>query len=244
MMNADYDTIGLNYSALRHPDVRIASPIHAALGNCRTVLNVGAGAGSYEPMDREITALEPSAKMIAQRPASKATVVLGTAECLPFENGAFDAVMAVLTVHHWTSKTKGMAEMRRVSRGPIVILTYDPAFRDFWLFDYFPELAALDEGQMPPLDAYAEWLGPVEVSPVLVPHDCTDGFLAAYWRRPSAYLDARVRAAMSSFWKIGDVAPGLNRLKRDLDCGGWSERYGDVLKLDERDCGYRLVVAR
>ena len=244
MMTVDYDTIGLNYSALRQPDARIASSIHAALGEHQSVLNVGAGAGSYEPKDREMTAVEPSAEMIAQRTASKATVVQGSAENLPFENGAFDAVMAVLTVHHWTDQAKGMAEMRRVSRGPIVILTYDPAFRDLWLFDYFPELAALDEGQMPRLDAYPDWLGPVEVSPVLVPHDCTDGFLAAYWRRPSAYLDTRVRAAMSSFWKIGDVTPGLDRLQRDLDRGNWNERYGDVLKLDERDCGYRLVVAR
>ncbi len=242
-MNALYDTIGLNYAELRRPDVRIAAPIHAALDGARTVLNVGAGAGSYEPADRIVTALEPSAAMIAQRPASGATVVQGVAESLPFMDKAFDAVMAVLTVHHWTDKAKGMREMRRVSRGPIAILTFDPAFRDFWLLDYFPELVAIDEGLMPPLDAYAGWLGPVTVAPVLVPHDCTDGFGAAYWRRPAAYLDPRVRAAMSSFWKIGDVTLGLERLQRDLEGGAWNHRYGKLLQLEARDCGYRLVVA-
>jgi len=243
-MNVLYDTIGLNYAALRQPDQRIALPIHAALGDSRTVLNVGAGAGSYEPQDRAVTAVEPSAKMIAQRAPSGTRSVQGVAENLPFGDKTFDAVMAVLTVHHWTNRAKGMVEMRRVSRGPIVVLTYDPSFRDLWLFDYFPELAALDQGQMPPLDAYAEWLGPVDVSPVLIPHDCADGFLAAYWRRPAAYLDPRVRAAISSFWKISDVTPGLNQLRHDLECGAWSERYGDVLKLGDRDCGYRLVVTR
>ena len=242
-MDADYDKIGLSYASLRRPDARIAAPIHAALGNARTVLNVGAGAGSYEPEDRIITAVDPSAEMIAQRPSTDTTVVQGSAESLPFETDAFDAAMAVLTVHHWTDAARGMAEMRRVSRGPIVILTYDPAFRGSWLFDYFPELAALDDRRMPQMDAYTEWLGSVTVSPVLIPHDCTDGFLAAYWRRPEAYLDSSVRAAMSSFWKIGDITSGLDRLRRDLDGGAWRERHGDLLELTERDYGYRLVVA-
>lgn len=243
-MKASYDTIGLNYAELRQADARIARSIHAALGDSKTVLNVGAGAGSYEPKDRAITALEPSAEMIAQRPVSDTKVLQGSAENLPFDDQSFDAVMAVLTVHHWSDKPKGMAEMRRVSCGPIVILTYDPAFRDLWLFDYFPELSALGESQMPPIDDYSKWLGPVSVSPILVPHDCSDGFLAAYWRRPSAYLDPRVRAAISSFWKVGDVTPGPERLKRDLETGAWKRQYGDVFDLDERDCGYRLVVVQ
>lgn len=242
-MKPSYDTIGLNYAALRQADARIVLPIHAALGESRSVLNVGAGAGSYEPEDRVITAVEPSAEMIAQRPVSNTKVVQGSAENLPFEDDSFDAVMAVLTVHHWNDKAKGMAEMRRVARGPIVILTYDPTFRDLWLFDYFPELPALDKGQMPPMDDYSKWLGPVKASPVFIPHDCSDGFLAAYWRRPAAYLDPRVRAAISSFWKMGDITPGLERLRHDLDSGNWQQRYGHLLGLDERDCGYRLVVA-
>ncbi|MFV0300245.1 MAG: class I SAM-dependent methyltransferase [Paracoccus sp. (in: a-proteobacteria)] len=243
-MQACYDTIGLNYAKLRRPDARIASTIHTALGDSRNVLNIGAGAGSYEPEDRAITAVEPSIEMIAQRPDSDATVLQGSAENLPFDDDSFDAAMAVLTVHHWSDKAKGMAEMRRVASGPIVILTYDPAFRDIWLFDYFPELAAIDDGQMPPLDAYSVWLGSVEITPVLIPHDCTDGFLAAYWRRPAAYLDPRVRAAISSFWKIDDVTPAIDRLGRDLETGRWQRRYGKLLDLENRDCGYRLVVAR
>ena len=243
MSDAAYDTIGLNYAALRRPDPRIAAAIHAALGDARTILNVGAGAGSYEPRDRVVTAVEPSAEMIAQRPPSDASVVRTSAEALPFDDDAFDAAMAILTVHHWSDGARGVAEMRRVTRGPIAILTYDPAFQGFWLLDYFPDLVALDEAQMPPMGAYAEWLGRVEITPVPIPHDCTDGFLAAHWRRPRAYLDPSVRAAMSSFWKIGDIQPGLERLQRDLDSGEWGRRYGSLLASDTRDCGYRLVVA-
>lgn len=132
--------------------------------------------------------------------------------------------------------------MRRVTRGPIVILTYDPSFRGFWLADYVPELVTLDEGQMPPMADYERWLGPVTITPVPIPHDCTDGFLCAYWRRPAAYLDPRIRAAMSSFWALGDVSAALGRLKEDLDSGAWAARHAELLTLDQCDCGYRLVV--
>ncbi|WP_204115705.1 class I SAM-dependent methyltransferase [Shimia biformata] len=242
-MTAKYDRIGVDYANLRQPDPRIAGHINAALGGAHSVLNVGAGTGSYEPADRLVTALEPSSEMIAQRPEGAAAVVQGVVEALPFADQSFDAVMAVLTVHHWQDQPRGMAEMRRVSRGPIVILTYDPAFRDFWLFDYFPGLVALDDEQMPPIAAYGAWLGQVEVTPVPIPHDCRDGFLSAYWRRPHAYLDPKIRAAMSSFWHLGDVSDGVERLRRDLDSGAWATRYGAVLSQDSRDCGYRLVVA-
>lgn len=240
-MDALYDTIGLNYANLRRPDPRIAGRIEVALGDAREILNVGAGAGSYEPPGRRITAVEPSAEMIAQRPDSDATVIRASAESMPFEDNAFDAAMAVLTIHHWSDQARGMAEMRRVTRGKIVFLTHDPAFRGFWLADYFPALVTLDEGQMPPMDAFEGWLGAVRVSPVPIPHDCTDGFLAGYWRRPAAYLDERVRAAMSSFWALGDVSHGLRRLEADLHSGEWARRYGDLLERAELDCGYRLV---
>ncbi|MHA3976456.1 class I SAM-dependent methyltransferase [Halovulum sp. GXIMD14794] len=243
-MPAIYDTIGLNYADLRRPDPRIAARIAQALGEARTVLNVGAGAGSYEPPGREVTALEPSAEMIRQRRAPAAHIVQGVAEVLPFADGSFDAAMAVLTVHHWTDKRRGLSELARVSRGPVAILTYDPGFRGFWLADYLPELVTLDEGQMPPLDLYAEVLGPVEIAPVPVPHDCADGFLAAYWQRPAAYLDPKVRAAMSSFWALGDVSAALERLRADVESGAWAARYGDLLNRDELDCGYRLVTRR
>ncbi len=240
-MNKLYDTIGINYADLRRPDARIETAIWSALGSAETVLNVGAGAGSYEPDDRTLIALEPSLEMIRQRPEIAGPVVQGRAEALPFRDDAFDASMAVLTVHHWDDKARGLMEMRRVTRGPMVILTYDPAFRGFWLADYFPELVTLDEGQMPPMGDYAAWLGAVDIAPVPIPHDCSDGFLCAYWRRPAAYLDARVRAAISSFWAIGDLSAGLARLEDDLASGAWTDTYGALLENDVMDCGYRLV---
>lgn len=241
-MGTVYDTIGVNYSALRKPDRRIGARIDKALGSARTVLNVGAGTGSYEPVKRQVTALEPSMEMIRQRGAGAAPVVQGHSEALPFDDDSFDASMAILTVHHWSDKKKGLAEMRRVTRGPVVVLTYDPSFRGFWLADYIPELVALDEAQMPRMADYETWLGPVGISPVPIPHDCSDGFLCAYWRRPAAYLDPRIRAAISSFWALGDVSEALARLEADLDSGAWARRYPDLLDRDECDFGYRLVV--
>ena len=242
-MITHYDTIGINYAELRKPDPRIGAAICAALGEVQTVLNVGAGSGSYEPADRQVTAVEPSIQMIRQRAASAAAVVQGRAEALPFADFSFDAAMAILTVHHWSDQAKGLEEMRRVTRGPVVILTYDASFRGFWLTDYIPELVALDEAQMPAMGDYQQWLGPVTISPVPIPHDCTDGFLCAYWRRPAAYLDPRVRAAMSSFWKVGDVSDALGRLEADLASGAWADCYSHLLALDQCDCGYRLVVS-
>jgi SAM-dependent methyltransferase len=242
-MNRLYDTIGVDYAALRRPDPRIAARIEAALGPAQTVLNVGAGSGSYEPADRMITAVEPSAEMIRQRPPSAATVILGSAESLPFDARAFDAAMAVLTVHHWQDPARGLREMRRVTRGPLVILTYDPAFRGFWLADYVPALVTLDDDRMPPLSLYADVLGPVEITPVPIPHDCLDGFLCAYWRRPAAYLDPQIRAAMSSFWAVGDVSEAMAQLAQDLESGEWARRYGAMMIDHDCDLGYRLVVA-
>ncbi len=240
-MIALYDKIGLNYANLRRPDPRIGQRIEEALGDARTVLNVGAGAGSYEPTNRQVTAVEPSAEMIQQRPQSTASVIQGFAESLPFDDDAFDASMAVLTIHHWSDQARGVREMRRVTRGKLVFLTYDPSFSGFWLADYIPELVTLDEGQMPKLTDYEEWLGSVEISKVPIPHDCSDGFLSAYWRRPAAYLDDRVRAAMSSFWALGDVSQQLARLAVDLENGKWAHRYSHLIDLQEHDCGYRLV---
>ncbi len=243
-MPASYDTIGVNYSDLRKPDSRIEMMIRRALGSAKTVLNVGAGAGSYEPSDRQVTAVEPSEKMIQQRSASAATVIQGYAEDLPFDDNSFDASMAVLTVHHWTDKGKGLKEMRRVTRGPIIVLTFDPSHRGMWLADYIPELVKLDEAIMPRIADYEEWLGSVEITAVPVPQDCTDGFLYAYWRRPSAYLDPRITAAMSSIWTVGNVSEGVSKLKNDLESGAWEHRYSDLLSLYEYDVGYRLVTTK
>lgn len=241
-MRANYDVIGVNYAELRKPDPRIAAVIEAALGSARTVLNVGAGTGSYEPIGRAVTAVEPSREMIRKRRPGAAEAVQASADDLPFGDKTFDASMAILTIHHWPDKGAGLREMRRVTRGRIVLLTFDPAHRP-WPTDYLPELAALDEGQMPAMSDYERWLGPVRVAPVPVPHDCTDGFLYAYWRRPAAYLDPHVRSGSSSFWAIGDVEAGLRRLRRDLETGAWERRYAGLLALDEYDAGYRLVVA-
>lgn len=241
-MSALYDRIGIDYDNLRRPDPRLAAPIHAALGNARRVLNVGAGTGNYEPSDREVVALEPSAAMIARRRPSAAPALQGVAEALPFEDASFDAAMAVLTLHHWTDKAAGLAEMRRVTAGPIVIVSCDPSVRP-WPVDYFPALAALDEDTMPPLALFETVLGPVKIAPLLVPHDCSDGFLYAWWRRPAAYLDPRIRSGSSSFWKIDGVDAGVARLGADLASGTWERRYADLLQRDALDVGYRLIVA-
>jgi SAM-dependent methyltransferase len=241
-MAAKYDTIGLNYAELRKPDPRIAAAIHEALGQAETVLNVGAGTGSYEPADRLVTAVEPSLEMIRKRSPSAATAIQASADRLPFNDDAFDAAMATLTVHHWPNKEAGLREMRRVTRGRIVLLTFDPSRRP-WLTDYLPELARLDEAQMPAMSDYGRWLGPVQITTVPVPHDCSDGFLYAYWRRPLAYLDTRIRSGSSSFWAIGSAQAGLARLKRDLETGEWERRYAELLALDAYDAGYRLVLA-
>ncbi len=243
-MNTFYDTIGVKYSDLRKPDARIEKVIKRALGSAKTVLNVGAGTGSYEPVDRQVMAIEPSIEMIRQRNASAASTIQGYAEDLPFDDNSFDASMAVLTIHHWTDKEKGIKEMRRVTRGKVVILTFDPSHRGFWLADYIPELVKLDELIMPRIADFKEWLGPVEVSAVPIPHDCSDGFLYAYWRRPSAYLDPRITAAMSSFWVVDKISEGLRKLESDLATDNWAQQYSELLNFDEYDVGYRLITTK
>ncbi|MGN6500637.1 MAG: class I SAM-dependent methyltransferase [Tsuneonella sp.] len=243
-MSALYDTIGVDYANLRRPDPRLARAIEQALGDAGSVLNVGAGTGNYEPAGRQVTAVEPSAAMIAQRPPGAAPVVQASAEVLPFADDSFDAAMGVLTVHHWADPAKGLAEMRRVARGPVVLLTFDPANRVAWVLDYWPQLAELDAAHMPPLSLYGEMLGPIELIPVPIPHDCTDGFLYAYWRRPQAYLDPLVRKAISSFWKIDGAQAGFDRLAADLASGAWNARYGHLLEQETCDAGYCLVVSR
>jgi SAM-dependent methyltransferase len=210
MTQEPYDTIGEGYAGRRQPDPRIAAAIVAALADARSVINVGAGAGSYEPTDRTVLALEPSDVMIRQRPLGAAPCVRASAEALPVEDGAFDAAMAVLTIHHWSDWRRGLREL-------------------------------LDSKIMPPLDALAEELGAFKATPLLVPHDCKDGFLGAYWRRPEIYLDAAARQSMSSFAKI-DASRGLSQLARDLDAGVWRERNADIITLDALDLGYRLLL--
>jgi SAM-dependent methyltransferase len=239
-----YDEIGIGYKNYRRPDPRLATAIFHALGNVRSVVNVGAGAGSYEPTDRFVVAVEPSRAMIHQRHLGSAPVVQASATNLPFQEAAFEAGLAVLTVHHWPDPVQGLTEMARVTQKRIVIVTWDPAVSNFWLIeDYFPEIAEIDRQICPSIEVFGEVLGAVEVDPLPVPHDCLDGFLGAYWRRPYAYLDAGVRSAISTFSKLAEVDSGLARLRGDLESGRWERRYGHLLYQSEYDLGYRLVIA-
>ena len=244
-MNPVYDVIGRGYARHRRPDPRIAAHISRALGEARSIVNVGAGTGSYEPRDRMVVAVEPSKEMISQRPEAAAPVVRGSAEQLPFGDDEFDAALAVLTIHHWRDLEAGLREMKRVARQRIVILTWDPDSDPFWLTrDYFPDLLRIDRSIFPSIHKLGSVLGSSDVCTVPVPHDCTDGFLGAYWRRPEAYLDPRVRQAISTFARLDDVDTRLDMLRRDIDAGVWLRRNGDLLGRDELDVGYRLVVAR
>jgi SAM-dependent methyltransferase len=240
-----YDEIGIGYRDYRQPDPRVGTAILGALGDADTVVNVGAGAGSYEPTDRAVVAVEPSLAMIAQRRKGSAPVVQASATHLPFRDAAFAAALAVLTVHHWPDRGRGLLELARVARRRLVIVTWDPAASGFWLIeDYFPEIGEIDCRILPSIAELRGLLGDIEVRPLLVPHDCIDGFLGAYWRRPSAYLNAGVRGAISTFSKLNKVDSGLAQLRSDLEDGTWERRYGHLLRQSEIDLGYRLVIAQ
>jgi SAM-dependent methyltransferase len=245
-MAARYDAIGRTYTATRQTEPRIAARIWAALGDARTVVNVGAGTGSYEPPDREVTAVEPSEVMIAQRPPHAAPAVQASAEELPFADDSFDAAMAVLTLHHWTDWRAGCAELKRVARERAVVFSWDPTFRGrMWLSaEYFETLSWQDAADFPSLHDQAAALdGDIEVVPV--PWDCRDGFFSAFWRRPEAYLDPAVRAGISTLARREpELADGLARLRADLESGAWARRHADLLELEELDLGYRLLISR
>jgi SAM-dependent methyltransferase len=242
-----YDTIGATYTATRRTEPRIAARVWAALGDARTVLNVGAGTGSYEPPGRDVTAVEPSALMRAQRPPGAAPCVAAAAESLPFGDQSFDAAMAFSTVHHWQDPIAGLREMRRVARR-VVVFTHDTTqagwCRRFWLTrDYLPEVAGLLAGR-PSLAEMAHTIG-ARTEPVLVPWDCADGFFEAYWRRPEAYTDDRVRRGVSVWARVGPQAEqrSVRRLHQDLASGRWAERNRDLAGLDAAELGLRLLVA-
>jgi Methyltransferase domain len=241
---ARYDAIGRTYTATRATDPRIAARIWAALGDASTVVNVGAGTGSYEPRDREVTAVEPSAVMRAQRPAGAAPVIDACAEALPFADGAFDAAMAVWTLHHWRDWRQGCGELRRVARR-VVTLTWDPSCVDaLWLApEYFPRQALPGVSDFPSLADQAAALD-ARIDVVPVPWDCEDGFFSAFWRRPEAYLDPVVRAGISTLAQLDDAVlePPLAALRADLADGTWARRHAGLLALDELDVGLRLLV--
>jgi SAM-dependent methyltransferase len=240
-----YDRIGLGYARFRKPDPRIEARLMAALHDCRNLVNVGAGTGSYEPSDRPVLAVEPSAEMVKQRSPNAAPCIRATAERLPFSDQSFDAAMAILTIHHWSDPVGGLRELVRIARR-VVLFTYEPVVhRTFWLWqEYFPVAARTSAASELPVEQVVEIVGADRVETILVPHDCLDGFGPAYWRRPSAYLDPDVRGCISGLARLsaGDLNPGLERLDQDLNSGAWYTRHQDLLNLDAIDAGLRLIV--
>ena len=239
-----YDRIGHGYTAVRRTDPRVAAAVHAALGDARTIVNVGAGAGSYEPRDRDVIAVEPSPLMLAQRPVGAAPAVQASAEALPFADDAFDAAMAILSDHHWPDRVAGLRELRRVARRRAVVFQcdLDAQLADFWLVRDYLTTFRVDSMTIAELAGH---VGARRIEPVPIPHDCRDGFLAAYWRRPQAYLDQRVRDGISVFRLLPpqDVEVAVGRLRADLESGEWARRNAEILERDSMDLGYRLVIA-
>jgi SAM-dependent methyltransferase len=232
-VRVDYEQHGRSYARQRRPDPRIAARIHAALGDARTVLNVGAGAGSYEPADRRLLAVEPSATMRAQRPSGAAPAIDARAEALPFDDDSFDAAMACVTIHHWQPAATGLAELRRVARGPVVVFTFELDFLPAWQHEYLREGIAAALG------------GRTRVERIPTPGDCTDGFFEAFWRRPEALLDPEVRAAQS-IWAL--LAPDVERrivarLADGLQSGAWDAEHGHLRAQDSLDGALRLVIS-
>lgn len=242
----DYEQHGRSYAQHRRSDPRIAARIHAALGNARTVLNVGAGAGSYEPVDRWVLAVEPSETMRAQRPAHSAPAINARAESLPFDDGAVDAAMACVTIHHWEPPAAGLAELRRVASGPVVVFTFELDALPAWQQEFLQEGIAAERPRFPAIDDVAAALGGrTRVERIPTPGDCADGFFEAFWRRPEALLDPAVRRAQS-MWAL--LAPGVEerivgRLADALDSGGWDAEHGHLRDQASFDGALRLVIS-
>jgi len=241
-----YDRIGVGYASRRKPDARFFARILEALTGCETVLNIGAGTGSYEPPTCAL-AIEPSWTMIGQRPAGAARCVRAVAEHLPLRDRSFDASLAILTMHHWKDAKAGLAEMRRVTRKRIVLFTWDPgADREFWLTrDYFPAILEIDRRRFPSMRLLREALARVQVQAVPVPADCQDGLFGAFWQRPEAYLDPVIQRSNSAMAQMdpAQVRSGIDRLRRDLAAGTWSRRNSSLKSLSALDLGYRLIVS-
>jgi SAM-dependent methyltransferase len=244
-----YNRIGRDYSRTRREDPHFSARIHGALGEARTVVNVGAGTGSYEPRDRHVIAIEPSDVMAEQRPAELAPAIRATAGALPLRDDSVDAAMAVLTIHHWDGEQeRGVRELRRVARGPVAILTYDAEVSGrMWLMaDYLPEVAELDRQIFPSPDRVARWLGgTARVESVPIPRDTPDWMLGAFWAHPERVLDERARGATSGFARMAPAVIGrvVAAVERDLESGAWDRRYGHLRGLEAYDVGLRLIVS-
>lgn len=242
-MKGHYDDKASFYVQIRKSDPRISQQIHQALDGCDSILNVGAGTGSYEPEVPNLIALEPSMNMIRQR-KNQTGVIQAYAEEIPFADKSFDAVMAVLTIHHWSDLSKGLAECKRIARKKVIILTWDPESDGFWLTQqYFPQILEIDRKIFPTLSMLQALLGSASIEKVLIPADCKDGFLGSYWKRPEAYLKDTVRAGISSFSKLSVPQENLDKLQQDILNGYWSEKNAHLLSLDSYDLAYRLIIA-
>ncbi|MFF7190982.1 class I SAM-dependent methyltransferase [Streptomyces sp. NPDC008222] len=247
MGDTDYGLVGTAYSRIRRTDPRIAALVHQALGEARTIVNVGAGAGSYEPLDRHVLPIEPSPAMRAQRPAHLAPAIDGVAQHLPFDDDSVDAAMAMVTVHQWPDPVAGLREMRRVARGPVIVLTFDgDELGRLWLMDYVPELRRAEAARYPAITTVTEALGPgARVHPVPIPIDCVDGFTEAYYARPESFLEPAVRRAQSAwtFLEPGVEQRAMDGLAADLTSGAWDERYGHLRTQAEFHGAVRLIVS-
>ncbi|MEO1652323.1 MAG: class I SAM-dependent methyltransferase [Bacteroidota bacterium] len=244
-MNPKYDKIGINYTNNRATDPRIAQQLYAALEGASRILNIGAGTGSYEPTNVDLIGIEPSSEMIAQRESGAHPVIQAQAEKLPFEDKSFSHSMAILSIHHWEDRAQAFREVKRVTRDKFVAISWDAGAGPFWLTrDYFPEFFKMDAAHFPNLDELGMYFEEVKMLPIPIPEDCQDGFLAAYWKRPEAYLDPKIRLSISSFSKIADAQPGLDKLKNDLASGLWEQKNAAMLDKTSIDAGYRLIIAK
>ena len=241
-MKTKYDQIGINYAQKRQSDPRIAAQILDRLKGAKRIVNIGAGAGSYEPKSMDLVALEPSLEMIKQRPADAHPVVQGTAESLPFPDNSFTHALTILSMHHWTNRELAFREINRVVTESFVAVSWNPNADSFWLTrDYFPEIVEYDKTIFPRVDEFHNHFDEVEISSLLIPEDCIDGFLAAYWKRPSAYLDEEVRNSISSFSKLDDISQTLSKLESDIQSGEWAKRNASILEQSAIDVGYIII---
>ncbi len=242
--NPIYDEIGKSYTITRQTDARIAAQIHGELEGATRILNIGAGAGSYEPKDADLIAVEPSAEMIAQRSPKAHEVVQASADDLPFDDEYFTHTMTVLSMHHWDNRAKAFEEIKRVTSKKFVAVTWFPECSGFWLLrDYFPDIYRIDRQIFPSRAELSAALGIIQTKPLMIPDDCQDGFLAAFWKRPEVYLDLTARNAMSTFSKVENVAPRIEMLREDIETGRWAVRNSKLLELPEADLGYRIITA-
>lgn len=244
-MNPIYDKIGLNYSVTRCTDPKIAKLLYSEFRGASRIVNIGAGTGSYEPEHGQLVAVEPSSEMISQRKSGSGCVVQAFAEDLPFEDSSFSHAMTVLSMHHWENRALAFSEINRVATEKFVAISWDPEADPFWLTrDYFPEFYEMDRVNFPKLEELKREFDEVKMSPLRIPSDCKDGFLASFWKRPEAYLNRKVRQSISSFSLVNNLADGLQKLEDDLARGVWARKNQAILNSSSADVGYRIISAK